>query len=314
MKVLVFPGVLFLLFYGGLLAWLDEEAARLLRGHRPACREKESPWRKPGGGGGSLSLHDEMGTDGTDEGRKRERETAWPQYASFVLTAALAALGVGGVLLVSVKGDLLLLALPFAAAEALPLLLLRGAEEDLVYARLPIAFRSAFSRVATFISLALVVSFRFPGDFDPSLVSFRGDTVFAALGQWEGFYRLAAATALGFSAVSAWILVLGDPAWAGSFQPRGESSGVGRLSFFARAAQRGFLLAVFLLVFLGYPGRENGGYVFWPLAVLGLTFLSVCLRGWLSGVDGVRRRKFQWWGVVPAALSLALMAVTAALW
>lgn len=84
--------------------------------------------------------------------------------------------------------------------------------------------------------------------------------------------------------------------------------------FCARAAVRGFLFAVFIPVFLGYPGKENGGYVVWSLVVLGLAFVSICLRGWSSGVDGARRRKFQWWGAVPAVLSLALMAATSALW
>lgn len=122
-------------------------------------------------------------------------------------------------------------ALLFAAAEVLPLLLLRGAGEDRRDARPPIAFRSALLRVAVFISLVVVVSLRFPGDFDPSLLSFRGDTVFAALGQWEGFSRLAAGTALGLSTVSARIVVLGDPAWTEVFPPWSGNPGVGRLLF-----------------------------------------------------------------------------------
>jgi hypothetical protein len=286
LRLLFFPGLGTLLAGGSLLLFLDRKAAELILGG-------------PADGGG-------VGLEGQEGG------WTWSPQAGFFLSASLVALGLGVLSLIGARGNLLVLALLFASAEALPLAALREAGTWRGEAFLPLAFRTAFLRATTFLFLLAAASLRYPGGPDISLRSFQGEHLFASLALWEGPGRLAVAAALGAGAFSAVLLVLGDPGWEnGLILPGGGHEGLTARCL--RAAERGFLVAVFPVLFLGYPGEGNGGYTFWLPATLGWLLLSILLRAGFSRWGRVGRRKSQWWAAVPALLSLALMVGASAL-
>ncbi len=283
LRLLFFPGLAFMLAAGGLLLFLERKAAELLLG-------------KTADGGGE-------GVAG------REPEEAWPPTGGFTLSASLLALAVGLVSLVGARGDLLVMGLLFVSAEALPLAAMREAGGRRENALLPLAFRTAFLRAASFLSILIAASLRYPGGPDISLRSLRGEHIFSSLALWEGPYRFAVSGGLGIAVLAAVLLTLGDPAWEAGI--RLPAAGPERLAADSlRAGQRVFLAAVFIVLFLGYPGAGNGGYPVWLPASLGWLLLGVLLRVGLSRSGRVGRRKVQWWATIPAFLSLALVAVS----
>lgn len=281
LKLAFFPGLAALLLLGGGLLFLDRKAGELLLGITPGGNGRDIPGEYLGS-------------------------------ARVALALSLLALGLGAVLLVEGRGDLVVLFLAFASGEALPLVLLGDRMNGWNPAFVPLGLRTAFSRSLTFLLVAGCLALRFPGSVDPSLRSFRGEHAFAALVLWSAPWRAVAGAALGLAALSALVLVLGDPAWESGLPSFGRAK-VGWLAGCLRAGERSFLLGTFLVLFLGYPGEGNGGYAIWIPAALGLLVLSVLLRAGLMSRGRVGRRRAQWWAVVPALLSLAAMAVVWAL-
>lgn len=280
LKLLFFPGLASMLLFGSGLLFLDRKVAEALLGMSPG-----GEWRMRGG---------------------RDSGEAWGPPESMALSTALVALGLGGVLMVEVRGDLLALSLLFASSEAFPLVMLRQGRDDRGAAFLPLAFRAALSRFAAFFSIAAALSLRFPGTPDPSLGSFRGDYVFAALNLWGGPHRPVVAAALALAGLSLVLLVLGDPAWeTGVPFPGRLTEGWGASCL--RAGERAFLSSAFLILFLGYPGEGNGGYVAWAPAALGVILLCALLRAASLRHGRVGKRKTQAWATVLALLSLGVM-------
>ncbi|MGQ9475973.1 MAG: hypothetical protein ACUVS1_08610 [Actinomycetota bacterium] len=280
LRLLFFPGLASMLLFGSGLLFLNRKAAEALLGLSP---------------GGEWSMRG--GRDGGE---------AWGPRESAALSTALVALGLGAVLLVEVRGDLLALSLLFASSEALPLVMLRQGRDDRGAAFLPLAFRAALSRSATFFFIAAALSLRFPGTPDPSLGSFRGDYVFAALNLWGGPRRAAVAAALALAGLSLIFLVLGDPAWETGVPLPGRVT-EGWAASFLRAGERAFLSGALLVLFLGYPGEGNGGYVAWMPAALGVILMCALLRAASLRHGRVGKRKTQAWAMALALLSLGVM-------
>lgn len=286
LRLLFFPGLVFLLAAGGLLLLLEGKASEFLLGKR-----------EDGGG------------EGVEGGGPGE---AWPPAAGFALSASLLALAVGLVSLVGARGDLLVLALVFLSAEVLPLAALREAGGRRGNALLHLAFRTAFLRAASFLAILVAASLRYPGGPDISLRSLRGEHIFSSLTLWKAPYRFAVSAGLGIAALAALLLTLGDPAWEAGV--RLPSTGPEKLAADClRAGERGFLSAAFLVLFLGYPGAGNGGYTLWLLASLMWLLLGVLLRVRLSRSGRVGKRRAQWWAAIPAFLSMVLVAATSLL-
>jgi len=280
LRLLFFPGLGTLLAGGGLLITLDRRAAGLLVGK--------------GVDGGYAAFEGQGG------------EWVPNPQAGMALTGSLVALALAVLLLFGSRGDLLLEALLFASAEALPMaaLLVGGGRKEEAF--LPLAFRTALLRSLSFLSVLTAVSLRYPGGPDFSFRSFLGQHLFASLSLWEGPVRPVVAAALALASLSSAMLVLGDPGWEeGLVFPGGGGEALAVRSL--RAAERGYLASVFTVLFLGYPGEGNGGLAFWLAVVSGWLILSVLLRAGFSRWGRVGKRKVQWWSAVPALLSLALM-------
>ncbi len=286
LNLALFPGLATLLSGGSLLLFLDGKAASFLLGV-PSARRGEELERPTEGWG-------------------------WSPRSAAVFSAVLVTLALGMCCLVAARGDLLTLALLFASAEVLPLAALCGWGEGRGAPFLPLAFRTALLRAASFLLLLSALALRFPGGPDISLSSLRGETAFSSLSLWEGPGRPAMAAALGLGALAAVLLVVGDPGWEDGL-PYGGGGGDDHAVRLIRAAERGFLAAAFTVLLLGYPGDGAGRLLVWLSAALGWVMAGVFLRAWSFRRSRAGRRRAQWWTALPAFLSLVLAAGASAL-
>lgn len=279
LRFLFFPGLLFMVFCGYLVLLLEGRLRVALYG----------------GGGTRLR---------TLTGAGAEMDTSSPgELAAVVLS--LAGMGVAGILLVGVKGDLFALLLLFSAVEILPLFLAAavGAEEAL---RAPLLFRTAFFRLAALACVMLSISLRFPAVFSPGLETFRGEGAFNAVQLWSGVDFALILASLVCAAIAFFVFLLGHSACG----VRYEAGETGQLKGFyclaAEGSQRAVSLLFFAILFLGYPWEGGMGMLLWSAAALGTAVFFTVVRAWLDGCDRVFLRKLQGAAPLFALLSLAL--------
>jgi hypothetical protein len=280
LKLLFFPGLLFMAFCGYLVLFLEGRLHVVFYGG-------EGPRPLALGAGGE--------------------EAAVSSPGDLVAAAiSLAALGVAGILLIDMKGDLFTLVLLFSAAEMLPLFLVAagGGEETL---HVPLHFRSAFYRMAVLICIAVSVSLRFPAAFSPGLETFRGESAFSAVQLWNGPDFGLIMASLVCAALSFGVTLLGRPACGRPSGPAGAGAVGGFYSLAAEGAQRSVSLLAFVVLFLGYPWQGWTGLLVWVAAALGAAVLFTVMRAWLEGRGLLFTRKLQ-----PAAMLLALLSLALA--
>lgn len=282
-RLLFFPGIIFMAFCGYLLLFLESRLRMVFYGGTEPRL---------------LAL----------AARGKEKDTASPgKLAAAALS--LAAMGAAGVLLVGMEGDLLALVLLFTAAEMLPIFLLAasGAEEAL---HVPLLFRASFYRMVALVCIAVSVSLRFPAAFSPGLESFRAEGAFTAVQMWSGTAFGLIVASLVCAALAFCVVLLGRPA-CGARPGPAEGGAIGGFYLLAAGgAQRAAALLLFVLLFLGYPWEGWLGLLTWAAAALGTALVLAALRAWLEGRGVLAVRKLQAASMFLALLSLAL-AITA---
>ncbi len=277
LRLLFFPGIIFMALCGYLLLFLESRLRMVFYGGAEPRLRTLAAW-------------------------SQERDITSPGELA-AAAISLAAMGVAGILLVGMKGDLFALVLLFTAAETLPLFILAwgGKEEAL---RIPLLLRASLPRMAALVCIVLSVSLRFPAAFSPGLESFRGEGAFSSLQLWSGPDFGLVLASLACAVLAYCVILLGRPACSERPGP-GEGGAVGGFySLAAGSAHRAAGLLFFVVLFLGYPREGYTGVLVWAGAALGTAVVLTALRAWLEGRDIVFVRKLQ-----PAALFLALLSL-----
>ncbi|MBC7231184.1 MAG: hypothetical protein H5T74_12440 [Actinobacteria bacterium] len=282
LKVLFFPGLLFMAACGELFLFLEEGLFRLA------------------GGGGS-------------RGYVLKAAAPSPPLSPGEALAVLlppAALGLAGVLLVWVEGDLLSLALLVAVPGLLPLALPEAGEGERA-ARVPLRFRASLARLFALGCATVGVSMRYPGAFAPELEGLIAEGAFGAFRYWKGAGSALIFSSQACAAAALFFFLLGRPAYG-----RGEErwgSGVAAATALAEGAERAVTLLLFVLVCLGYPWKGPGGALAWGASASGMALAATGGRAWLEGRNAVFRRRALLAAPALAALSLALAMAAAVL-
>ena len=220
------------------------------------------------------------------------------------MTVSLAAMGLAGVLLVRIEGDLFVLLLLFAAIEAVPLfpLVAAGVEQG---SRAPLLFQAALLRMAAVACVVVSLSLRFPGDFAPGLETFKGEGVFSAVQLWSGRDYAFILASLVCAALAMFVFLLGRPACR-AFAGAGADGIKGLHALVGEGSERAVALLLFTVLFLGYPWEGGSGLLAWSGAALGTALLATAARAVLEGRDEVTLRRLQAAAALFALLSLAL--------
>jgi phage-related holin len=281
LRVLFFPGLLFMVFCGGLLILLEGRLKSAFYGG-DAPRLRSIVGRKEG------------------DGQSAAGELT-------VMAVSLAAMGVAGVMLVGMKGDLLALLLLLAAIEVVPLFLAAaaGVEER---TRAPLLFRTAFLRMATIVCVMVCVSLRFPEDLASGLETFKGEGAFHAVQLWSGRDFAFILASLVCAALAMLVFLLGRPACR-AFGEAGADGIKGSYMLAAEGSERAVILLLFVVIFLGYPWEGGLWLLAWSGAAFGTALLSTAARAVLEGRDKVTLRRLQGAAALFALLSLALAFV-----
>ncbi|MBN2026186.1 MAG: hypothetical protein JW854_05445 [Actinobacteria bacterium] len=224
---------------------------------------------------------------------------------------SLAAMGVAGIMLVGIKGDLFTLVLLLSAVEIVPLFAAAagGGGEALF---VPLIFKAGLFRMAALICVAVSVSLRFPATFSPGLESLRGESTFNAVQLWSGpdFGLILASLVCAVLAFS--VVLLGRPACGERLKP-GEAGAIqGSMLIAGEGAQRAVSLLLFAVLFLGYPWEGWRGLLLWSGSALGTAALMTVSRAWLEGRDRLLLRRLQAAATFLALLSLALAVAAVA--
>ena len=281
LRVLFFPGLLFMALCGGFLLLLE---GRL----RSAFYGGEAP-----------RLHSFAGMKEGDELSAAGELVA--------MAGSLAAMGVAGVMLVGVKGDLFALLLLLVAVEVVPLFLAvtTGVEES---SRAPLQFQTAFLRMTAIACVVVSVSLRFPGDLASGLETFKGEGAFHAVQLWSGKDLAFILASLVCAALAMFVFLLGRPA-CGAVAGAGADRVRGLYALAAEGSERAVALLLFAVLFLGYPWEGGLGLLAWSGAALGTALLATAARAVLEGRDKVTLRRVQGAATLLALLSLALAFV-----
>jgi len=283
-RFLFFPGLLFMALCGGAIIFVEGRIrAALYGGEGPSLRA-------------------------TVGGRMDE---AVPSLSELVvLVLSLAALGAAGYMLVEVRGDLFTLVLLLSAVELFPLFLefeCEGAEAVYV----PLAFRTAFARLAALSCVTVCVSLRFPGQFAAGLGTFRGEGAFNAVQLWKGLDFAFILASLVLAVLALFLFNLGRPACACFLEGRARGPLKGVYSLGAQGAERAATILLYIVLFLGYPWAGAKGVLLWSGAALGTAAVLTAARARAEGRDRVTLRRWQGAGFILAAISLitALVAI-----
>jgi hypothetical protein len=284
LKVLFFPGLLFMALCGGLLAFLEGLFKAVFYGG------KGPEWR--------LSLG------------KITEGAAYSLGEIIIMVVSLASLGMAGYLLVWAKGDLFTLILLLAAAELLPMILRAGVAGDMAYT--PLVFRTASARLIALFSVGACVSLRFPVEYAAGLQTFKGEGAFNALQLWSGTGYALILAALIAAALALFIFNLGRPPWA--YIPEEAGQGTIKEVYLrgAQGAERAVTMLLSIILFLGYPWEGGMGILTWSAAALGSAAVLTAARAWAEGRDRATLRRWQEVGFVLAVL--ALIVALAAVW
>jgi hypothetical protein len=227
-----------------------------------------------------------------------------------VLVLSLAALGAAGYMLVEVKGDLFTLVLILSSVELLPLFLGAVSEgEEAAY--IPMAFRTAFARLAALFCVAVCASLRFPGQLAAGLGTFRGEGAFGAVQLWKGLDFALILASLVLAALALFLFNLGRPSCGYLFEEKARGAIKGVYLLGAQGTQRAVTILLYIVLFLGYPWEGGMGVLLWSGAALGAAAVLTAARAWAEGRDRVTLRQWQGAGMLLAVLSLitALAAV-----
>jgi len=280
LRLLFFPGIIFMAFCGFLVLFLESRLRTAFYG-----------------GADEPQLHSLAA-----RGRENDIATAGELAAAAL---SLAAMGVAGVMLIGIKGDLFSLALLFTAAEMLPLFLL-AASGKVDALRVPLFFRAAFYRTVALVCIVVSVSLRFPAAFSPGLESFREEGAFSAVPLWSGTDFGLMLASLVCAALAFCVMLLGRPVCDERPRP-GEGGAIGgSYALAAGGAHRAAGLLLLVLLFLGYPWEGWSGVIMWAAAALGAALVLTVSRAWLEGRDVLVVRKLQVASISLALLSLAL--------
>ncbi len=279
LEFLFFPGLLFLAACGGLVLLLEGWIqAAFYGGGGPRFRD--------------LALGEAL------------KATSSPGELT-ALVIDLAAMGVAGVLLVGVRGDLFVLVLLFSAAEILPLFLLahRGLEESL---HVPLLFRTALYRMVALMCIALSLSLRFPEAFSPGIETLRGEGAPQAVQLWSGLSFGFIIACIACAGLAFFLFLLGRPAGArrGSAE-EADASAVLQVAVID-GPQRAASLLLCVVLFLGYPWEGGMGTLLWSAAVLGTVVVVTVARAWVEGRASTLARRLQGAACIFAVLSTAL--------
>lgn len=222
------------------------------------------------------------------------------------LAVSLAAMGVCGVLLIGVRGDLFALTLLFSSVEILSLYLVavRGAEQAM---RVPLLFRTALSRMVTLLCVSLALSLRFPGVFSPGLETLRGEGAPRAVQLWGGPGLFFIAASMACAGIAYFLYLLGRPACAQSRVVEGDIEPLYPHAALIEGPQRAVSLLLCMVLFLGYPWEGGTGMLLWAASALGTVMVATALRVWVEGHGSVLARRLQ-----AAASPLALLSVALA--
>ena len=279
LKFLFFPGLLFLAACGALILFMEGWIqAAFYGGGGPRFR--------------NLALGEAL------------RATSSPGELT-ALIIGLAAMGVAGVLLVGVRGDLFVLVLLFSAAEILPLFLLamRGLEQSL---HVPLLLRTALFRMVALLCISLSVSLRFPETFSPGLETLRGEGAPQAVQLWSGLGFGFIVASMACAGLAYFFFLLGRPA----HERRGGEERADPLAALHAAVidgpQRAASLILCIVLFLGYPWEGGMGVLLWSAAVLGTVVLVTMARAWVEGRASTLARRLQGAACIFALLSTAL--------
>ena len=278
LKLLFFPGLLFVAFCGCLVLFLEGRLRTALYGGEGFHLRTFA-----GGGTADISSAGEL----------------------LAVALSLAALGMAGVMLVGARGDLFTILLLFTAAEMLPLFMAgaRGGEEALC---VPLLFRTALYRMMALAAIAIAISLRFPASFSPGLETFRGEGAFGAVQLWQGLDFALVLASLVCAALAFLVYLLGYTAYRGCYKGGEVDAGASFHVFAVEGSQRAASLLLFVLLFLGYPWEGGTALLSWSAAVVGVVALLTVIRAWLDGRDRVLLRKLQGSAPIFALLSLAL--------
>jgi hypothetical protein len=218
---------------------------------------------------------------------------------------ALAAMGLSGVLLVGVRGDLLVLVLLFSAVEMLPLYLVaaRGAEQALY---VPLLFRTALCRMAVLLGVALSMSLRFPGVFSSGLDTLQGEGAPLAAQLWGGLGFAFITASLACAGLAYFLFLLGRPADARRHGVEEPGSPAPFSAVAIEGPHRAASILLCVVLFLGYPWEGGRGLLLWSAAVMGTAISVTLLRAWAEGRGNVFVRRLQEAAAVLALLAIAL--------
>ncbi len=284
LKVIFFPGLLFMALCGGLLAFMEGRFKAVFHGG------KGPEWR--------LALGE------------RAEGAAYSLGEIAIMAVSLASLGVAGYLLVWAKGDIFTVILLLPAAELLPMVLGVGMTGQGAFA--PLAFRTAFARLAALFCVGACVSLRFPGEYAAGLETFKGEGSFNALQLWSGTDFALILTALIAAALALFLFNLGRPAWTYIPQKAGRGAIKEVYSLSVQGTERAVTVLLSIIIFLGYPWEGGTGILLWSAAALGTTAVLTAARAWAEGRPRATLRRWQEVGLILAVLSLivALVAVS----
>jgi hypothetical protein len=283
LKVLFFPGLLFMALCGGLLAFLEGLIKAVFYGG------KGPEWR--------LALGE------------RAEGAAYSLGEIAIMVVSLASLGTAGYLLVWAKGDIFTLVLLLAVAELLPMIPRAGVTGEGAYA--PLVFRTALARLVALFSVGACVSLRFPGEYAAGLQTFKGEGSFSALQLWSGTDFALILAALIVAALALFLFTLGRPPWA--YIPEEAGQGAIKEVYLqgAQGAERAVTILLSIILFLGYPWEGGMGILLWSAAALGAAAVLTAARAWAEGRDRATLRRWQEVGFILAVLSL-IVALAAA--
>ena len=284
LRILFFPGLLFMAACGLLFLFLEDGLARAVGGG-------ESRTRRSLGVRGVLSAVPAPG-----------------DVASSL--AAAAAMGVAGMLLVRVEGDLFSLVILLSVPGLLPLMATALGEGEGA-ARIPLLFRGAAARLFALACIAAASGLRYPGEFTPGLKGFIDEGVFGAARAWSGTGSILVLSSQVLVAASFFLALLGHPSIAALTRRGAEGAPGTALAALAEGAERAVSMLLFAVICLGYPWRGTGGTVYWGACGLGMAAAATAARAWLEGRNAVFRRRVLTAAPVLAALSLALAAAAA---
>lgn len=282
LRVLIFPGLLFMAMSGNILLLFEGRVRSALYGGA------SNPFLRGG---------------------VRQVEQL-PLAQLLVMAISLTSLGAAGFMLVAMRGNLFMIVILLAAVELLPISLrAEGGQRQAAY--IPIVFRGALIRIATLFLVATTVSLRYPGSFTSELETFREGSSFKAASLWSGYHHVLILAALVLGLLALLAFHLGRPAYTYLQDQEKRDAFSGAYFILAQGAQRAITILLFLIIFLGYPWMGWSGIGVWSGAALGIAGGLALMRAWSEGRDRVTLRRWQFMGIPLALTSLVIALIGA---